>query len=161
DHLNALTPEPVSVDIRFRRGSGDIHVSLSGLQQAQHPLLAASGARELRRLAQGGTDAEEVERNLSGEELVQLRQAPPLTLGIDFRQEWTVVVEEWRFAVQLRERLPMLALPARALDRHVANAPLQVGPGRNGEPLQPSSRFHLVPVAPVVLRILDVIVEEE
>src|SRR5262249_52373760 len=42
DHLDALVPEALRVDIGFRSRAGYVDVSPSSLQQAQHPVLAPS-----------------------------------------------------------------------------------------------------------------------
>jgi len=93
--------------------------------------------------------------------LVELGKRVPLTPKIHVFEKLPVDLEVQGLSIPLRKGFPMLFLPVRVLELHITNPAMAMTPYGDGEPLYPLGSLYLVPIAPIVLRILNIIIKYE
>jgi hypothetical protein len=93
--------------------------------------------------------------------LVELGKRGPLTPKIHVFQKLPVDLEVQGLPIPLHKGFPMLFLPVRVLETYITNPAMAMTPYRDGEPLYPLRGLYLVPIAPIILRILDIIIKYE
>ena len=161
DEFHANLGEPRLVDIAPGRRPRDIHVGSHAFDQLQQPIQLLSLAWKITGVRERCRDTEQLGRNRLDQVLIQFRKLLPLPAEIDVLEKRAVAFEEGTSRVALLQRFPMLFLPVRVGETYFVHQSVKIVPGGHREPQRSGRRFDLVPVAPVVLRVLDVVVEDE
>ena len=153
--------EPRLVDVLPARRTREIRRGPGLAHEVEQPIELPAFGTVLPRIAQLGPDPQQVPRDRADQVLVQLGQPGPHPAEVHVLEERPVALEVRGAAVVLAQRLPVHALPARVLDLDLAHQAIEPRPGGDRDPLRPARRLDPVAVAPVVLGVLDVVVEHE
>lgn len=143
---------------RTREVNGATHL----LHQSDEPLLPRSTNADFACLPEWRLNTQALAGNVADQVLVEFREVFPGAMQVEILKEWAVEFEVRRGSVILMQLIPVALLPVTMDRLHLIDPPVEVAwSARDCHPIAAARRLDEVAVAPVVLGVLGIIVEQE